>query len=151
MLNRYFQKTLYKGFAMQRALQSCTTMNVQKEAQLFRFNKMTFFDYDNKDKNLFSDSSDDEHRNTRASRFSDNDDDFFGSDRPRSDVHEGKFEVSDIPLYISKMRNEIKQIKTNSRKRRDDREEIKSFFPKFNRFTAMHHQNKDRIHAEFPR
>lgn len=138
MLNRYLVKTLFKGASFRVSINGVTKMSAMKNnICLFRFNKMTFFDYDNKDKNLFS--SDDESR--AATRG-------FGDDYSRepkeATEHQGKFDPDDIPLYIYKMRNELNELKRRNK-------DVKCYFPRFKNFVAMHFQNRDRIYAEFPR
>lgn len=149
MLNRYFTKTLYKGFILNKAVANAVKLTaVSQNNQLFRISKMGFFDYNNPDKNLFSSDSDDDEktrrRNRGGNRRQDGRDSFFDREPSENrDVQSGKFEVAEIPLYITKMRNEIKDLR--------QKKEVTSFFPNFKKFVAMHFQNKDRIFAEFPR
>jgi hypothetical protein len=142
MLNRYLTKTLFKGFALQRMFMTANRgAKMSQNAQLLQFSKMTFFDYDNKDKNIFSSDSDDEGS---VRQYNDKQQGFFRKGGfEGNDKHEGKYELEDIPLYISKMRNEMRE-----RKGRSDND---SYFGRFKSFLSMHHQNKDRIFAEFPR
>lgn len=143
MLNRYFTKTLFKGFALQRMFMTANrAAKMSQNARLLTFSKMNFFDYDNKDKNIFSSDSDEES----SSRRSDDrrEEGFFKRDGlERKDRHEGKFELEDIPLYITKMRYEMREGKGKNDK--------DSYFGRFKNFLSMHYQNKDRIKAEFPR
>lgn len=121
MLNRYLTKTLFKGIGAQRA-----TMNLMKTAalkhnySLFKTNKMTFFDYDNKDKNLFS--SDEEEYQDDSLGFSQ---DMYTEEKPKVDTLDGMAEVEEIPLYIFKMRGEIQDMK------RRNWNEDKTYFPNF--------------------
>ena len=150
MLNRYFTKTLYKGVLFQRAVSNASALSGASQTHaLFRLSKMGFFDYDNKDKNIFTSSSDDEYQKKKPAKrgkFGEEkeEDSFFAREGKRKNKHEGKFEVSEIPLYITKMREEMKDLREGIK----DRE---SYFPRIKSFIAMHFQNKDRIFAEFPR
>jgi len=138
MLNRYLVKTLVKGASMKASVNGVTRMAVVKNNYgLFRFNKMTFFDYDNKDKNLFSSEEED----TTSRRGSNND---YAMEPEDQTEHQGKFDADDVPLYVYKMRNELSELKRRNR-------DVDNYFPKFKNFIAMHFQNRDRIYAEFPR
>ena len=148
MLNRYLAKTLFKGIGIQRSMNCLMkTAAVKNNYQLFYTTKMPFFDYNNKDKNLFSDDESD----FQEEPFANESMEFGGSqgfeeERPTPDVHEGKFDVDEIPLYIFKMRKELPLLRGRGRK-----QDFQSYFPRFNNFLAMHHQNVERIFAEFPR
>lgn len=146
MLNRYFTKTLFKGIALQRSVMNATFLAGVHDKSLLMVTKRAFFDYSNKDKDIFSsDSSDDEGARGKRGKKNQRDvfnDDFEGS--PRSNKHEGKYEVSEIPLYITKMRNEIQM-------KQKDRTYKGEYFGKIKNLIAMHHQNQEKIFAEFPR
>lgn len=144
MLNRYFARTLVKGATIAKTFnRSVLLAPATQNLQLVRISKMNFFDYDNKDKNLFtSDEEEGSYRNQSQDSFGGSGG-FFNNDFD-SKVHRGKFEVEDIPLYINKMRNEIRDF----RRREFDGEH---YINKFRNFVSMHYQNKDRIFAEFPR
>jgi len=150
MLNRYFAKTLSKGFSLQKMVLNSSKMSqVSHNAQLVHMTKMSFFDYDNKDKNIFTSDSDDstpskEKKEGRFDKSNNTSDNFFNRDnRDDGEQHQGRFELDDIPMYISKMRNEM-----TSGKRFNDNT---SYFGKVRNFISMHHQNKAAIFSEFPR
>lgn len=154
MLNRYLTKTLFRGIALQRSLITATYLAGAQDRSLMMVAKRSFFDYSNKDKDIFSsDSSDDEGsskkkgRKTQKKVFEKRDDEAEEGDyrnNSNSSKHEGKYEVSEIPLYITKMRNEI-QLKQKDPKYKGD------YFGKVKNLIAMHHQNREKIFAEYPR
>lgn len=173
MLNRYFAKTLFKGLAMQGAiLRASAAAAAQQKPGLLWTAQRTFFDYSNKDKDIFSSDSEEEHANPKGQRRNSRGDNRgdrrgdsrgdqrgefrrrdsidreteYGDDRYNDvgDVHPGKYEVSEIPLYISKMRNEIRE------KQKDPKYKGR-YFAKIKNLISMHHQNKEKIFAEYPR
>eukprot|EP00344_Euplotes_crassus_P005201 CAMPEP_0197002282 /NCGR_PEP_ID=MMETSP1380-20130617/6809_1 /TAXON_ID=5936 /ORGANISM="Euplotes crassus, Strain CT5" /LENGTH=439 /DNA_ID=CAMNT_0042420337 /DNA_START=13 /DNA_END=1332 /DNA_ORIENTATION=- len=143
MFNRFLVKTLYKSSALKGTTLGLGRVAVAPANSLFNFNKMGFFDYS--DNAIFSsDEEDAAERTLKKANQAQGQSEFFDAEAPRTDVHEGAFDPDDIPLYIYKMREEI------SRLRRGERD-VPAYFPNFRRFVAMHHQNKERIAAEFPR
>lgn len=143
MFNRFLVKTLYKSSALKGTTLGLGRVAVAPANSLFNFNKMGFFDYS--DNAIFSsDEEDAAERTLKRASQAQGQSEFFDAEAPRTDVHEGAFDPDDIPLYIYKMREEI------SRLRRGERD-VPTYFPNFRRFVAMHHQNKERIAAEFPR
>lgn len=146
MLTRYFTKTLCKGFTLQKAVNNASRLApMAQNYQLFRISKMSFFDYDNKDKNIFS-SDDEGDSKPYRSKKPQQEGGFFTNDNRNSDTHIGRFEVSEIPLYISKMRNELRD-----RWNHDERDQVKHYFENMRGFIAMHYQNRDEVNAQFPR
>lgn len=146
MLTRYFTKTLCKGFTLQKAVNNASRLApMAQNYQLFRISKMSFFDYDNKDKNIFSSDDEGDSKSFRSNR-SQQEGGFFTNDNKNSDTHLGRYEVSEIPLYISKMRNELKE-----RWNQNERDQVKHYFENMRGFIAMHYQNRDEVNAQFPR
>lgn len=143
MLNRYLARSLFKGATMAKTSNRSLLVNpAVQNFQLVRISKMNFFDYDNKDKNLFtSDEEDDTFGHQRSGGSFDGG---FFNDENDGKVHRGKYEVAEIPLYISKMRDEIRRYQ----RREFDGEH---YIQKFRNFVSMHYQNRERIFAEFPR
>jgi hypothetical protein len=118
---------------------------------LYQVPSRTFFDYDNRDKTIFSsDEEDNTPRERRRSRQNRSDDEggFFSSN---VGSHEGKFAVEEIPLYISKMRRELSNIKKNARGRMRGNTLDDSYFKNIKGLISMHHQNRDQVHSVYPR
>ena len=147
MLTRYFTKTLCKGFTLQKTMNSVSRLApMTQNYNLFRISKMAFFDYDNKDKNIFS-SDEEEQSSSYNAQNTQSEGGFFTNDNKNSDIHVGRYEVSEIPLYISKMRNELRERWTNQ----DSREDVQHYFGNMRGFIAMHYQNREEVNAQFPR
>lgn len=143
MFNRFLVKTLYKTSLLKGTTLGLGRVAATSSNSLFNFNKMGFFDYS--DNAIFSSDEEDAAKKTLGRRDQpQSQDEFFDAEAPRADVHEGMFDPDDIPLYIYKMREEIGRLRRRER-------DVPSYFPNFRRFAAMHHQNRERIIAEFPR
>jgi hypothetical protein len=147
MLTRYFTKTLCKGFTLQKTMNSVSRLApMTQNYNLFRISKMAFFDYDNKDKNIFS-SDDEEQSSSYNAQNTQSEGGFFTNDNKNSDIHVGRYEVSEIPLYISKMRNELRERWTHQ----GHQDDVKHYFGNMRGFIAMHYQNREEINSQFPR
>ena len=142
MLNRYLAKTLLRGPALKSTTFGMTKVGSASNNSLFKFSKMGFFDYDKNSNNLFS--SDEEETTKRAPSQTRAQDNFFDSEGSQGDVLEGNLTPDDIPLYLYKMRDETSRLKRRER-------DVPAYITNFRKFSAMHHQNRDRIYAEFPR
>ena len=176
MFNRYVSKTLlstnlkssaklmsrynpnvYSALSMM--LHTSSIRNNKVRSQFISCNKRNFFDYDNRDKNIFSSDDEEPTRssgnfNQGSSQFSNSFDD--GNDmnmlKRQVEAHEGKFEVEEIPLYISKLRNELKALKTLKPDQRRRSQQIKnSYFRNIRGISAMFYQNKDEILSDYPK
>ena len=176
MFNRYVSKTLlstnlkssaklmsrynpnvYSAFSMM--LHTSSIRNNKVRSQFISYNKRNFFDYDNRDKNIFSSDDEEPMRSSGnfdkgSSQFSNSFDD--GNDmnmlKRQVEAHEGKFEVEEIPLYISKLRNELKALKTLKPDQRRRSQQIKnSYFRNIRGISAMFYQNKDEILSDYPK
>jgi hypothetical protein len=151
MLNRYLTKTLFRGLVLQRSLINAAYLAAAHDKNLLMMSKRSFFDYSNKDKDIFSsDSSSDDDIPKKVYSKRDKKE-IFGENTHREgksesnvDRHDGKYEVSEIPLYITKMRNEIKI-------RQKDPKYKGGYFGRIKSLFAMHHQNQEKIFAEYPR
>jgi hypothetical protein len=152
MFNRFVSKTVLKTCMTSKYSASAVKlMMMSSNNQLIRQSKMNFFDYDNKDKNIFSSDEEDNTSNNRQrdNRGFDDGDDFFSQN---SQQHDGKYTVEEIPLYITKMRREIGELRRkNGFERRNGKQLKDSYFQKINNLTSMFYQNKDQIAAEYPR
>lgn len=157
MFNRYLSKTLLRAYGANKLSANALTlmMTSSQPKSLVQFNRMGFFDYDNKDKNIFTSDEEEgdakpKQRGSRQAQNNFGEDDFFS--QPYStgfEQHKGKYEVEEIPLYITKMRKEVSELKKIGFRNKTD--EHKSYFPKINGVISMHFQNREQIKAEYPR
>lgn len=153
MFNRFVSKTVFKSLMAPKY--SANAMKIlmmsSYSSQLVRVNKMGFFDYDNKDKNIFSSDEEDTKSFQRGKRTHNEEpsDSFFSQN---DQIHEGKFEVEEIPLYINKMKREISELKKQpGNQRRNGALLEQSYFKKIRNLLSMYHQNHDQIISEYPR
>lgn len=145
MFNRFVSKTVLKAAVASKCSTNAMKLMLMSSynRQLVQTSKATFFDYENKDKNIFS--SDEEDAPVRESS-----DSFFGD--AELQVHDGSYTIEDIPLYITKLRREVGEIRRRPMfERRSGRLMKESYFQKFNNLTSMFYQNRDQISAEYPR
>ena len=150
MLNRYLTKTLFRGLVLQRSMINASYLAASHDKSLLMINKRAFFDYSNKDKDIFSSDSSSEEEDGKKKRVKKQKKEMFEDDMDRDrleskvDRHDGKYEISEIPLYITKMRNEIKM-------RQKDPKYKGSYFGRIKNLLAMVHQNQEKVFAEYPR
>ena len=150
MLNKYLWKTIFKGSALRRIWIDTIYFSGINSKPLLMINKRTFLNFSEKNKNIFDVESSDEEaaknnkatKNQKDQKYQRND---FDKNKASKDQNtEGKYEVKDIPLYMYKMKEEIKAKKI-------DPENKLTYFRKIENLFAMLHTNQARIIVEYPR